>query len=61
MIEPFLICLSRVATLLEISQSKGGFLRKQMNTLRMENMQGEIEPPKKSLFGVGKNKDGGMI
>jgi len=60
MIEPFLICLSRVATLLEISQSKGGFLRKQMNTLRMENMQGEIEPPKKSLFGAGKNKGGEM-
>jgi hypothetical protein len=51
LIEPFLISLSRVATMLEISQSKGGFLRKQMNTLRTENLQGEVEPPKKQLFG----------
>ena len=51
MIEPFLICLSRVATMLELSQSKGGFLRKQMNTLRTESKHGELEPPKKKLLG----------
>ncbi len=61
MCEPFLICLSRVATMLELSQSKGGFLRRQMNTLRTEAMHGEFEPPKKQLFGTGdKNKKGGM-
>jgi len=59
-IEPFLISLSRVATMLEISQSKGGFLRKQMNTLRTENMAGEIEPPKKQLFGGTKKEKGGF-
>ena len=58
MIKPFLICLSRVATLLELSQSKGGFLRKNMNTLRTESKSGDFEPPKKSLFGGQKRKEG---
>lgn len=57
MIEPFIICLSRVATILELSQSKGGFLRRRMNTLTSENMSSELEPQKKSLFGVGKKKE----
>lgn len=56
MIKPFLISLSRVATLLELSQSKGGFLRKNMNTLRTHSTSEEIEPPKKSLFGGQKKK-----
>jgi len=56
MVEPFLIALSRVATLLELSQSKRGFLRRQMHTLRTEHMQGEIEPKKKKLFGGADNK-----
>jgi len=50
-IEPFLISLSRVATMLELSQSKNGFLRKNGNTLRQETLSGEMEPKKKSLFG----------
>jgi len=54
--EPFLICLSRVATVLELSQSKGGFLRKKMNTFTQENITKD-EPPKKSLFG-GRKKEG---
>lgn len=57
MIEPFLICLSRVATVLELSQSKGGFLRRRMNTFTSEHFQGDIEPKKKSLFGAGPKKD----
>ena len=57
-IEPFLISLSRVATRLELSQSKSGFLRKQMNTMTMQNLQGEVEPQKKSLFGLGGSKKG---
>lgn len=60
MINPFLISLSRVATILELSQSKGGFLRRNINTLRTENLQGELEPPKKKLFGGGKQEMGGM-
>lgn len=58
MVEPFLISLSRAATILETSQSKGGFLRKMMNTLRQEHYKQEIEPPKKSMFGGQKKKGG---
>ncbi len=53
MVRPFIICLARAATRLELSQSKGGFLRRRMNTFSQENIQGELEPPKKSLFGGG--------
>lgn len=56
MIQPFLISLSRVATMLEISQSKGGFLRRRQSTLTTESMSGEMEPPKKTLFGGAKKK-----
>lgn len=54
MIKPFLVCLSRVATVTELAQSKGGFLRRQMNTLRTENVDELLEPKKKSIFGGGK-------
>jgi len=57
MIEPFIICISRVATVLELSQSKGGFLRRRMHTLTTESMSGELEPQKKSLFGSGNKKN----
>lgn len=57
MIEPFLISLSRVATILELSQSKNGFLRRKMNTFTQERISKD-EPPKKQLFGVGKKQGG---
>lgn len=57
MIESFLICLSRVATVIELSQSKGGFLRRRMNTFTSENMQGEMgDPKKRTLFGKGQER-----
>lgn len=56
-IEPFLICLSRVATQLELSQSKGGFLRRRMNTFTHEQYSQELEPPKKNLFGISKKPE----
>lgn len=59
MVEPFLICLSRVATVLELSQSRGGFLRRRMNTLSTEHTQMEIEPKKANLFGKRAGSDGG--
>lgn len=59
MIEPFVVCLSRAATILETSQSKSGFLRRIMNTLRHENLNQTIEPPKKGFFGGNKNRDTG--
>lgn len=51
MIKPFLICLSRVATITELAQSKGGFLRRQMNTIRSENVDEILEPKKKNILG----------
>lgn len=59
MIEPFAVCLSRAATILETSQSKAGFLRRIMNTLRHENLNQTIEPPKKGFFGGNKNRENG--
>ena len=54
----FIIALSRAATVLELSQSRGGFLRKRMGTLTHESFSEEREPQKRSFFG-GKNKKGG--
>lgn len=54
--EPFMICISRVATILELSQSRGGFLRKEQNTLRQDTRNEILEPSKKSLFG-GKKQE----
>lgn len=56
MVEPFLICLSRVATILELSQSKGGFFRRRVNTLTQEHFSTEMEPKKKTLFGKTKEE-----
>lgn len=62
MLLPFEICLSRVAGVMETSQSRKGFLRRLMNTLIQEMKHQEIEPPKKSLFGLAgsQNKNGGI-
>ncbi len=49
----FIIALSRAITVLEISQSKSGFLRKRNNTYTQENKNETIEPKKKSLLGLG--------
>jgi len=57
MVEPFLICLSRVATILELSQSRGGFLRRRMNTLSQEHISVETEPKKANLFGKKAGSD----
>lgn len=60
MVEPFITALSRAVTILETSQSKGGFLRKQMNTLTHKNISQNLEPPKKGVFGRGGSRpDGG--
>lgn len=57
MIKSFLIALSRAATVIEISQSKGGFLRRRINTLTSENKYTGLEPNKKNIF-TGKNNNG---
>lgn len=56
--EAFATSLARAATILELSQSKGGFLRKRQNTLTTENLQGEVEPPKKRLLFGGSKRQG---
>lgn len=59
MIEPFIIALSRAVNIMETSQSKGGFLRKQMNTLTQKHINQNLEPPKKGFFGGGKKEGQG--
>jgi hypothetical protein len=59
MYEPFMVGLSRAVCILETSQSKKGFLRRLMNTLRHENVQQTIEPPKKGFLGGYKKEGGG--
>lgn len=52
--KPFIICLSRVATKLELSQSKGGFFRRKSNTFTQEHINIDNEPKKVNLFGKGR-------
>lgn len=40
-------------TKLEVSQSRGGFLRRRQGTLTSENVQSALEPKKKGLFSKG--------
>jgi len=54
--EAFIICLERVASVLELSQSKKGFLRKRMNTLTTESYKQE-EPPKTKMMGKTSGSD----
>ena len=60
----FIICMSRVATVLELSQSKGGFLRKRQNTITSEQHYEGLEPAKKTIWNRGSNnsnmKQGGF-
>lgn len=51
--------LTKSITIIETSQSKGGFLRRRINTFTQENISKEEEPPKKSLFGSPQKKEGG--
>lgn len=59
MLEPFMISLSRAVSIMETSQSKGGFLRKMMNTLTQVNKTQNLDPPKKGFFGKTKQIEGG--
>jgi hypothetical protein len=55
----FLVSLSVAATILETSQSKGGFLRRINNTLRQEHVQQNLDAPKKSFLGGDTKNKGG--
>jgi len=51
MVAPFLICIGRIASVLELSQSINGFVRKQLNTITTEQKVEETSPEKKDLLG----------
>ena len=59
MIKAFLIALSRSATVIEISQSKGGFLRRRVGTITSEQHYQGLDPGKKSILTGkgGKNEN----
>lgn len=52
----FMVALRRVMTVIELSQSRNGFTRKNMGTVRHETSHKDNTPTKKSLFGVGGGK-----
>ena len=53
----FMKSLSLAVTVLEVSQSRGGFLRKRHNTYTQESYNENKEPQKQSLFGNKKKYD----
>jgi len=53
-INSFIIALSRVASRVELSQSKYGFLRRRPNTLETNKTETTLEPKKKGLWNGGK-------
>jgi len=58
MIKAFLIALSRSATVIEISQSKNGFLRRRSTTITSENKYEGLDPKKHNVFTGNKNGGG---
>lgn len=52
--ESFIVCVSRVAGTVELSQSQRGFLRRILNTIRQESTLEQSE--KRNLFGLGGKK-----
>lgn len=58
LIKSFLTSLSRVITMLELSQSRNGFLRKRLSTVTQESYnEFSDKDVKKGLFGKVKSKD----
>lgn len=54
--ESFMTALPRLVTVMELSQSKGGFFRKLLNTFRNEQSIETIEPKKSALSWGQKNR-----
>lgn len=50
-VNSFIVSMSRVATILELSQSKYGFLRRRPNTLETSKTEQTLEPKRKGFFG----------
>jgi len=53
-VESFIIAISRAASVLELSQSKKGFLRKRFGTFEHHQVTKNDEPAKMSLMGKKK-------
>lgn len=53
--ETAFIAFGRVVSLLELSQSRGGFFRRNLNTQRTEFTE-TLEPKRTGFLGMGKNK-----
>ena len=61
LVKSFLTSLSRVVTMLELSQSKGGFLRKRLGTFTQEHYNEFKDGEKKGgLFSKKKENNGGF-
>lgn len=58
-LQSFLKSLTMAVTIIETSQSKGGFLRKRQGTITQEKMSGELEPKKGGLLGTNKKSEYG--
>ena len=54
--KPALIMLERSVSVLELSQSKGGFLRRLFNTIFRKDSIREEKPAKRGFFGLGGKK-----
>jgi hypothetical protein len=57
MIRPFLICLGRCATKLELSQSRNGFLRRRQGTFTKENINRDMDTTKGTSLLFGRKKE----
>ncbi len=56
-LDAFIVALSRVASKTELSQSRGGFLRKRLNTFTKENKDSFDAPKRNGLFHQAKTKN----
>lgn len=54
--DSFLSALSRVITLLELSQSKSGFLRRRQGTVTTEKYEAQLKPNDNGILGGGRGK-----
>jgi hypothetical protein len=58
--EAFVVCMSRVAGILELSQSRGGFFRKRSGTITQENFVENSADKKKGWLNKGNENNSGM-
>lgn len=57
-VNSFLVVLREAISVLELSQSRGGFLRRRGNTITQESLSSPIKPEKRSIFDKSMSKGG---